>query len=90
MDDPSDKGDYELINTMRYQFPDLICAKPIKIDAKLVGTNLHHPIDGIVAISNVQDGFYCQNIDQPNSRSCLDFEVRFCCPEGKYTTTNCI
>ena len=82
LDHPSEGGDFELLETLRRDFPDALCRYPSGVDARLVGTNLHHPIFGVVASANHYEGFVCKNQDQLEG-ACLDFEIRFCCPEGK-------
>jgi len=51
------------------------------VDARLVGTDIHYPVSGVVASASHDEGFVCRNEDQPDG-VCLDFEVRYCCPEG--------
>ena len=80
-DNPSGKGDYENLRLLLVEYPNQICEHPIAVDAKLVGSETHYPIPGLVATETPEEGFFCQNADQ-FGRTCLDFEVRFCCPEG--------
>ena len=80
-DDPSDKGDFETLKNLRQDFPNEICRRPSAIDARLIGIDVHYPISGVVATANQLEGFYCVNQNQLDGK-CLDFEVRFCCPEG--------
>ena len=79
-DDPTGKGDFETLDYLRQEFPNEICRLPSAVDARLTGTDTHHPVSGVVATANELEGFFCENQYQLSGR-CLDFEVRFCCPE---------
>ena len=83
LDDPTIKGDYELINSIRNSYPEEVCASPLAVDARAIGTYSHYPIAGQTATLNVEDGFMCVNSEQ-HYGNCLDYEIRFCCPEGRY------
>ena len=81
LDDSGEKGDFEQLCHLREIFPDQICEHPTLADARIVGTDTHHPIPGQLASLSAHDGFSCKNSHQLFGK-CMDYEVRFCCQEG--------
>jgi len=79
IDNPNMEGDFEKLDSLKEAYPGLICPWPLAIDAKAVGTISHHPIAGQIATLSTMEGFSCRNSRQ-NFGTCLDYEVRFCCP----------
>ena len=69
--------------SLRQAYPNQICPNPTAVDARVVGTNNHIPIAGLNVTADVVNGFSCVNRVQTGGKRCLDFEARFCCPQGK-------
>ncbi|XP_066292335.1 mucin-5AC-like [Branchiostoma lanceolatum] len=79
-DNPSGWGDAETFPWLRNENPGQICSSPSAIEARVRGT--HTPASQTGETFHHFDttiGFGCKNSDQ-RDRSCLDYEVRFCCP----------
>ena len=72
-DDPSDSGDFELLDAFE---PYEACRNPLAIKVQDIGP------DGSFYKTHLdlQSGFYCLNEEQENGKSCSDFAVSFCCP----------
>lgn len=81
-DNPSGEGDYETLNDLRKSHPEKICPHPSYVDARVIATDLPHSSAGQNTHSSLTGGFWCNNKDNPGT-SCLDYKVRFCCPDGK-------
>nr|XP_006815648.1 PREDICTED: uncharacterized protein LOC100367360 [Saccoglossus kowalevskii] len=79
-DNPGTTGDWETTQDLIKQFEDKMCSNPSAIQVQT--------LDGIPAAYNgeifslysPEVRFVCQMADQPDN-TCLDYEVRFCCPE---------
>uniref|UniRef100_A0A670IMW0 WxxW domain-containing protein n=1 Tax=Podarcis muralis TaxID=64176 RepID=A0A670IMW0_PODMU len=79
-DDPSGRGDYELLSNLWSEYPGKICAEPLAINVQT--------LDGIPALKTGQkfsvydptQGFACINDEQKPGRSCHDYRVQFTCP----------
>ncbi|NP_001164712.1 oikosin-like protein precursor [Saccoglossus kowalevskii] len=82
-DDPSDTGDWETTFLAISYFGDAMCSDPSAIQVQT--------LDGIPALTTGETfsqysptlGFVCETKDQPDN-TCLDYKVRYCCPECKY------
>jgi len=78
-DNPSGTGDWELVH-LRADYKEL-CKAPTAAEGRIVST-------GAMATTEVVDftvnGLICKNSDQ-HDKSCLDYEVRFCC-RGMFMT----
>jgi len=79
-DNPSGNGDYEIASYLRREYPGRLCSNPIGIDARVVGSNAPYYTTGQSIVISVQSGLQCVNAR--NTRHCLDYKVRFCCPTG--------
>ncbi|XP_034386333.1 mucin-5AC-like [Cyclopterus lumpus] len=80
-DNPSGQGDYELLSSLRRQYPGQICPKPGAIQAQtLTGISAAAAGEKIYR-SDTTTGFICRNRDQPDKR-CKDYRVRFSCPSS--------
>nr|CAB3262592.1 uncharacterized protein LOC100180679 [Phallusia mammillata] len=77
-DRPSLTCDCETLSDLRREYPDKICDKPTAIDVRVSATNEPYTTAGqVIAHADPQNGFRCNNVGQ----TCLDYKVRFCCPE---------
>lgn len=74
-DNPSGTGDWKT----RADFPaGSVCANPIGIQARIVGSRIPYQNTGETLIVSPQQGLICRNDAQPDG-SCQDYEVRFFC-----------
>ncbi|XP_078584280.1 uncharacterized protein LOC144866630 [Branchiostoma floridae x Branchiostoma japonicum] len=79
-DDPSATGDWEVLSHLRPENPGEICREPTDIEVRVIATGLDAFLTGeVFAFYDVTTGFVCKKEDQPDD-TCLDYEVRFCCP----------
>ncbi|KAA0707142.1 hypothetical protein E1301_Tti002463 [Triplophysa tibetana] len=78
-DDPSGKGDYELLYDLLNEYPGLICPDPIEIEAKTLSGQPASQTGNIFEVYHPLQGFVCVNKQQKES-SCEDYMVRFTCP----------
>ena len=72
-------GDYENLVWLRIENSHEICVNPTAVDARVVGNHTHYSQTGQTLTINPQIGLKCENDQQANG-TCLDYEVRFCCP----------
>ena len=81
VDDAEDAGDFETLLKIQRTCPESVCQEPISIQARVVGSDtLISALDFYQRIEmSPKVGLICKNVGQ----SCQNFEVRFCCPEGK-------
>ncbi|XP_059494000.1 uncharacterized protein si:dkey-205h13.2 [Stegostoma tigrinum] len=80
-DDPSGKGDFEVLQNLQKEYPDQICSTPTACEVETIsGTPAANSEDNIQQCS-VLTGFTCINAQQRNG-SCEDYRVRFTCPES--------
>ena len=79
-DNPDGDGDFEILPDINFQFPGRVCSNPTAVDAQLVPSGKDYRSVGQVVRISLSTGFTCLNREQPNSRACLDYRVRFCCP----------
>ncbi|XP_035690117.1 mucin-5AC-like [Branchiostoma floridae] len=90
-DHPGTTGDWEVLSHLRPENPGQICRSPTDIQARVISTGQDAFLTGEVFASfDVTTGFVCRMRDQPDG-TCLDYEVRFCCPipdcpGGSWTT----
>ena len=83
-DGPTVTGDWETLNELRRENPGEICESPSAFDARTVSLpHRQYYLTGENVTANVNHGLSCLNADQ-HDRSCMDYEVRFCCPVSKY------
>ncbi|XP_025030322.1 mucin-5AC-like [Python bivittatus] len=81
-DDPSGTGDYELLPDLMDEYPDALCLQPVGIEIQTW--------DGVPAsetgqhftINDASHGFACINAQQRKGVLCLDYQVRFFCPNS--------
>uniref|UniRef100_A0A8D0BPV2 WxxW domain-containing protein n=1 Tax=Salvator merianae TaxID=96440 RepID=A0A8D0BPV2_SALMN len=78
-DDPSGKGDYEILSELRKEYPGEICAQPIGIEAETLEGQPASTTGQIFKLSSPSEGFACVNQDQKGG-FCQDYKVRFICP----------
>ncbi|XP_078235256.1 cartilage intermediate layer protein 1-like [Pogona vitticeps] len=81
-DKPTATGDYELIYYIRKDHPKDICQKPIALEVQTVDGTPANQTGQHFARNDVVNGFACINADQGKGRFCLDYKVRFTCPES--------
>ena len=70
----------ETLPVIAEKYPELVCESPVAVDARLFLTGM--PFDP--TLPNIRYGtfgFECCNLF---GRQCSDYEVRFCCPTGKF------
>ncbi|XP_078670904.1 uncharacterized protein LOC144911022 isoform X2 [Branchiostoma floridae x Branchiostoma belcheri] len=80
-DDPGKTGDYEGLKALREENPGKICDVPTAIEARVIATGQEASLTGEeFRFYDTINGFVCKLEDQ-NDGTCLDYEVRFCCPD---------
>ena len=81
-DNPSGNGDFELLRDLvsSQLQQTFICRNPTSIDVRLLNGSDYRVGNQNVRIA-VNFGFECRNDNQNDSRNCLDYMVRFCCPD---------
>ncbi|XP_077870481.1 mucin-5AC-like [Saccoglossus kowalevskii] len=86
-DDPGGSGDWEIISKTIENYGDKMCSDPSAIQVETVN-GIPAPSTGeIFSRYSVTEGFLCEIKNQPDN-TCLDYKVRYCCPEctnGKWT-----
>ncbi|XP_073731406.1 mucin-5AC [Misgurnus anguillicaudatus] len=80
-DDPSGNGDYETLSDLLNEYPGLICQNPIGIEAQTVSGLQASQTGNIFQAYNTVSGFACVNANQAGVH-CLDYKVRFLCPDS--------
>lgn len=81
-DNPSGRGDYELLRSLSGEYPRQICASPSAIDVRVTATNADYRTTGQIVTANTTIGFYCSNRQQGRRQGrCQDYKIRFCCPK---------
>lgn len=83
-DNPSGKGDYEDLATIRNWYPGEACERPIAVDGRLVTGEPWYSARDVITISKTQ-GLWCVNSEQPFWKLCKDYKVRFCCRSDETT-----
>nr|CAB3263210.1 uncharacterized protein LOC104266258 [Phallusia mammillata] len=83
-DDPSVTGDHELRSLMRN--PN-VCAKPVSIDARVVGTNKDFRTTNEKVEILPSLGLKC--LKKNNNNKCSDYKVRFCCDADECASSPC-
>eukprot|EP00058_Branchiostoma_floridae_P014138 XP_002599626.1 hypothetical protein BRAFLDRAFT_77725 [Branchiostoma floridae] len=80
-DDPTWTGDWETLTDLRTENPGTICPAPTAIQARVISTGQDASLTGEqFAFYDTTTGFVCKKNDQ-RDKTCLDYEVRFCCPD---------
>ncbi|XP_078681744.1 uncharacterized protein LOC144916492 [Branchiostoma floridae x Branchiostoma belcheri] len=80
-DNPTGTGDWETLTDLQNENPGRICDSPTGIQARVIGTGQDASTTGEnFAFYDPVNGFVCRKEDQKDG-VCLDYEVRFCCPD---------
>eukprot|EP00058_Branchiostoma_floridae_P004026 XP_002589514.1 hypothetical protein BRAFLDRAFT_88385 [Branchiostoma floridae] len=77
-------GDWETLTSLREveENPGRICPAPTDIQARVISTGQDASMTGEqFAFYDTTTGFVCRKEDQKDN-TCLDYGVRFCCPDG--------
>uniref|UniRef100_A0A8C6WJW5 WxxW domain-containing protein n=1 Tax=Neogobius melanostomus TaxID=47308 RepID=A0A8C6WJW5_9GOBI len=78
-DNPSGKGDFEILRKLHKENPGKICNNPLQIQVLTTGGQPVSSTGDIIDTSDTEKGFICKNSDQKRGR-CSDYKVRFLCP----------
>uniref|UniRef100_A0A8C6SXP1 WxxW domain-containing protein n=1 Tax=Neogobius melanostomus TaxID=47308 RepID=A0A8C6SXP1_9GOBI len=78
-DNPSGKGDFEILRKLHKENPGKICNNPLQIQVLTTGGQPVSSTGDIIDTSDTEIGFICKNSDQKKGR-CSDYKVRFLCP----------
>ncbi|XP_061457359.1 uncharacterized protein LOC133372578 isoform X2 [Rhineura floridana] len=81
-DNPSGKGDYELLVDLRSKYPDQICKEPLSINVQTLDGIPAHQTGQKFSVYDSTRGFACVNAEQGPGQFCRDYVVRFTCPES--------
>ena len=79
-DNPLGNGDFETLQDINYEYPGRACSNPIAVDAREASNQRDYQTSGQVVEINPIVGFICENRQQPPGQTCLNYQVRFCCP----------
>ncbi|XP_053321540.1 cartilage intermediate layer protein 1 [Spea bombifrons] len=79
IDHPGGNGDYERLDAIRFYYPNRVCQKPLRMEAR---TTEWVPAGktGEVVHYSLTKGFWCINKEQVEGRNCSNYSVRFLCP----------
>ncbi|MCP5016989.1 MAG: hypothetical protein GY938_17235 [Ketobacter sp.] len=77
-DNPGGTGDWETLLEIQKQYK--VCKDPTMSEAYTLD-GVPAELTGQVIFKNDAGGFACRNEDQPKGVFCLDYKVRFCCPD---------
>uniref|UniRef100_T1JAC2 Hemocytin n=1 Tax=Strigamia maritima TaxID=126957 RepID=T1JAC2_STRMM len=88
---PDEAGEREQLSDIR-QMGNLFCANEYVTSLQCRESRTktpHYQSENIDLVCSLQQGFYCENENQPEGEDCEDFEVRyFCdCPTTSYPST---
>uniref|UniRef100_A0A8C6SP33 WxxW domain-containing protein n=1 Tax=Neogobius melanostomus TaxID=47308 RepID=A0A8C6SP33_9GOBI len=78
-DNPTGKGDFEILIELHKENPGKICNNPLQIQVLTTGGQPVSSTGEIIDTSDTEKGFICKHSDQKNGR-CSDYKVRFLCP----------
>ncbi|XP_053256546.1 mucin-2-like isoform X2 [Podarcis raffonei] len=82
-DNPSGTGDYELLSDIMDENEiDTICLDPIAIEVQTVDGIPASETGQQFAVNDSTRGFACVNAHQGKGVICLDYQVRFTCPDS--------
>nr|XP_028597937.1 mucin-5AC-like isoform X6 [Podarcis muralis] len=82
-DNPSGTGDYELLSDIMDENEiDAICLDPIAIEVQTVDGIPASETGQQFAVNDSARGFACVNAHQGKGVMCLDYQVRFTCPDA--------
>ncbi|CAI5782741.1 Uncharacterized protein PODLI_1B026164 [Podarcis lilfordi] len=88
-DNPSGKGDYELLSNLRSEYPGGICDEPLAINVQTVDGRPAVKTGQRFSVYDTTRGFACVNTEQVPGQSCLDYVVQFTCPESFCSASTC-
>ncbi|XP_044139100.1 cartilage intermediate layer protein 1 [Bufo gargarizans] len=79
IDHPGGNGDYERLDAIRFYYPNRVCLKPLRMEAR---TTEWVPAGktGEVVHYSLAKGFWCINTEQLEGKNCSNYSVRFLCP----------
>uniref|UniRef100_A0A8C5MC18 Cartilage intermediate layer protein n=1 Tax=Leptobrachium leishanense TaxID=445787 RepID=A0A8C5MC18_9ANUR len=79
IDHPGGNGDYERLDAIRFYYPNRVCQKPLRMEAR---TTEWVPAGktGEVVHYSLLKGFWCINKEQEDGKNCSNYSVRFLCP----------
>ncbi|XP_078491895.1 cartilage intermediate layer protein 2-like [Ciona intestinalis] len=80
-DDPGGHGDDESRALLLHEYPHIMCAQPVAIEARLVDGR-PATMSGNNVTMSPEAGLVCRNDIQPHGIRCHDFQVRFLCLEN--------
>ncbi|CAJ0965550.1 unnamed protein product [Ranitomeya imitator] len=82
IDHPGGNGDYERLDAIRFYYPNRVCPKPRRMEAR---TTEWIPAGktGEVVHYSLTKGFWCINTEQEEGKNCSNYSVRFLCPIEK-------
>uniref|UniRef100_A0A8C6SQ84 WxxW domain-containing protein n=1 Tax=Neogobius melanostomus TaxID=47308 RepID=A0A8C6SQ84_9GOBI len=80
-DNPSGKGDFEILVKLQNENPGKICNNSLQIQVLTTGWLPVSSTGDIIDTSDTEKGFICINSDQKKGR-CSDYQVRFQCPDN--------
>ncbi|XP_063145238.1 cartilage intermediate layer protein 2 [Candoia aspera] len=79
VDHPGGEGDFETLEAIRFYYRERVCARPLSIQVRTTKWELPEEVGEVVHYSP-EEGFHCLNQEQPGSKSCSNYHVRFLCP----------
>ncbi|XP_059807593.1 uncharacterized protein si:dkey-205h13.2 [Hypanus sabinus] len=88
-DNPSGKGDFEVLNLLLHEFPNRICIHPDSCEVETTSGVPASQTGQNIQPCNVATGFFCENQLQHN-QSCHDYRIRFTCPEAFCAATTAV
>ncbi|XP_006825527.1 cartilage intermediate layer protein 1-like [Saccoglossus kowalevskii] len=77
-------GDYEKTTIFVQRLGNYMCSNPTIVEARTIDGVAAEDTGEIFSDYSPEVGFVCLNADQPDN-ICLDYEARFCCPDGGLT-----
>ncbi|KAJ6658779.1 hypothetical protein lerEdw1_019700 [Lerista edwardsae] len=81
-DDPSGTGDWELLSDLWNEKPGESCHQPLALEVQTLDGTPASETGQQFAVNEPITGFACINDQQGKGVFCLDFKVRFTCPES--------
>ncbi|XP_063304855.1 cartilage intermediate layer protein 1 [Pelobates fuscus] len=79
IDHPGGNGDYERLDAIRFYYPNRVCQKPLRMEARTTEWVPAGKTGEVVHYSLVK-GFWCINKEQEEGKNCSNYSVRFLCP----------
>ncbi|KAL8198535.1 UNVERIFIED_CONTAM: hypothetical protein K2H54_015253, partial [Gekko kuhli] len=81
-DNPFGTGDHELLSDLLNEHPGEICSDPTAMEVQTLDGTPASETGQQFAVNEVSKGFCCFNRDQGKGVFCLDYRLRFTCPES--------